>query len=86
MISCRKATELISRSLEERLPLKDEMLLKMHLFLCETCELFRKQSALLRKAVRRSEAALQELDTAESAGMTESAKERIRKRLDSTPD
>ncbi len=83
MISCKKATELISRSLEESLSIKEELLLKMHLFLCETCDLFRKQTALLRRVVRRSEETLGEDD---SVRLSEAAKEEIRKKLDSTPD
>ena len=83
MISCRKATELISRSLEEPLALKDELLLRVHLFLCETCDLFRKQTALLRRAGRRAQ---ENLDQGEPPGLSEAAKERIRKRLDTTQD
>ena len=83
MISCKKATELISRSLEESLSIKEELLLKMHLFLCETCDLFRKQTALLRRVVRRSEETLGEDD---SVRLSEAANEENRKKLDSTPD
>ncbi len=48
MISCHKATELISKSMEEPLGLKEELALKFHLFLCECCEQFRKQLFVLR--------------------------------------
>ena len=85
MISCRKATELISRSLEEPLKLKDELLLKMHLFLCETCELFRKQTSLLRKAAHRSSETLQDSDSPDADALSESAKDRIRARLNNEP-
>lgn len=85
MISCKRATELISKSLEDSLSLKDEVLLKMHLFICETCELFRKQSHVLRKAVRASETALLE-GSKDEPPVDPSAKERIQKKLDEELD
>lgn len=52
MISCKRATELMSKSRDEGLTRKEELALQLHLFICEFCELFRKQLALLQKAVR----------------------------------
>ena len=41
MISCKRAAELISKQLDEPLSVKEEVLLKVHLFICEFCEQFR---------------------------------------------
>ena len=75
MISCQKATELISKELEEPLGTKEQLLLKMHLFLCETCELFRRQSALVRKIVQRGK------DGQDGPALSDEAKEKIRRSI-----
>ena len=43
MISCKKVTELISKSMDEPLSSQEQLALKVHLFVCEWCEQFRKQ-------------------------------------------
>ena len=49
MITCKRATELISKSLDEPLTTGERLSLRLHLFLCEFCEQFRKQCELLRQ-------------------------------------
>ena len=51
-ISCQKATRLISDSLDRRLSLRESALLKIHLFVCDLCQNFRKQSTDLHKLLR----------------------------------
>lgn len=53
MISCKKASELISKSMDEPLSVPEQITLKMHLFLCEFCEQFRKQLELLSEGTKR---------------------------------
>ncbi len=52
MISCKRATELLSQQMEEKLSLKEEFALKLHLFICEFCEQFKKQSLHLRSVFK----------------------------------
>lgn len=52
MISCKRATELISRSLDEELSIKEKLALHIHLYICEFCELFRVQLEGIRKALK----------------------------------
>lgn len=52
MISCKKATELISKSMEEPLSTQEELALKVHLFVCEWCEQFRKQMKVVSKVLK----------------------------------
>lgn len=76
MITCKKATELISKELEESLSTKEQLLLKMHLFLCETCDLFRKQAALMRKALRLGK------EREDGPKLSQETKEKIRRTID----
>ena len=80
MISCKIATELISKSLDESLSFAEELKLKMHLFLCETCHLFSKQSWVLRKIVQRSKDVIEN----EPSGtvLPPDAKEKLKRILD----
>jgi hypothetical protein len=52
MISCKRAAELISRSLDGRLPGWRRLVLGFHLGLCGKCRRFRRQSELLQRAGR----------------------------------
>ena len=84
MISCKIATKLISKSLDENLTLAEELKLKMHLFLCETCHLFGKQSRLLRKLVQRSKEVSDESNSLPN--FSAEAKIKLKKILDETAD
>jgi hypothetical protein len=53
MISCKKATELISRSQDEELSPQEALSLKIHLFICECCAQFQKHTGILRQVLRR---------------------------------
>ena len=50
--SCRRATMLISASLDRQLNRRERLALRMHLLLCGPCRLFQKQMRLLRAFVR----------------------------------
>lgn len=78
MISCKRATELLSKQMEEPLPLKDELALKLHLFICEFCEKFAQQIQLIRKAL-----SSQRVDASDepTPPAPHGAKERIKKKL-----
>ena len=50
MISCKKATELASNSLDRKLSLMQRIKLKLHLFICHTCRNYVRQISFIRKA------------------------------------
>lgn len=53
IISCRIATELMSKSFEKKLTLKEEIQLKTHLSICKTCVLCLKQIRSIRQYLAR---------------------------------
>ncbi|MHC4969193.1 MAG: zf-HC2 domain-containing protein [Planctomycetota bacterium] len=50
--SCRRATFLISASLDRGLTRRERLALRMHLLICGPCRLFQRQLRLLRVFVR----------------------------------
>jgi hypothetical protein len=51
--SCRDATRLHSRALDESLPLRIRIGLKCHLLLCFSCRRYARQLSFIRQALRR---------------------------------
>ena len=51
MLDCRHATQLASRAMEARLPLRQRIALRFHLLLCDACTNFVRQLKLLRAAL-----------------------------------
>ena len=51
MLSCKKATRLVSQGLDRRLPFGRRVALRVHLAVCDGCTNFTQQMAFLRKAM-----------------------------------
>ena len=51
-MACRRATELISASMDRPLTRRERLSLWTHLAICTACRLYRKQLILLREAMR----------------------------------
>ena len=52
-LTCKEATELVSQRLDRRLSLWERVKLRLHLLICDACTNFVRQSAFIRRAVRR---------------------------------
>lgn len=89
MISCKRATEMMSRALEEPLSVEEEQALKVHNFICEFCRQFERQIALFRGVLKRFGSSASGSTAAESADqpaetdccMSQAAKERVKEAL-----
>jgi len=53
ILNCKDATRLVSRELDGPLPFGRRVLLRLHLFWCDTCRDFARQAMVLREAMRR---------------------------------
>ena len=51
MITCKRATELISKSVDDKLSWPETVTLRLHLFICEFCEQFKKQLSLIQRMI-----------------------------------
>ncbi len=53
MFRCKDITELVSRSMDETLPLKVRIGIKLHLLVCFWCSRYKKQLLLIQKAIKK---------------------------------
>lgn len=53
MMSCKKATHLMSQQLDRKLSARETVALKFHLMMCTGCTNFKDNMSLLRKACER---------------------------------
>lgn len=53
MLSCKDTSEMVSRSMDERLSWRQRLALRLHLAMCSGCRRFAGQTSFLRKAARR---------------------------------
>ena len=76
MATCREATELASRAMDERLPLSNRMALRLHLAICRSCARFSEQLQEMRRLFREETAA-----SDDAAGLAPEARQRIASEL-----
>ena len=48
MMSCKRATELLSRQMDEKLSFRERFALRCHVAICKGCQQFEKQLVVLR--------------------------------------
>lgn len=82
MLSCKQASQLVSQSLERKLPLRERFALFLHLKVCDACTLFSRQIKLLRQAVQRIGRSVEQ-DT--QIVLSDEARKRIADKLGSSP-
>jgi len=52
-LTCKEATALMSQGLDRRLSRWERYKLRLHLLLCDACSQFMRQTAFMRRALRR---------------------------------
>ena len=72
---CRTIAETISRSMDEKISLRERLAIRIHNLGCILCDRYRKQLLMIRKMLEN----LQKVDQDESIKMPASRKERIEK-------
>jgi hypothetical protein len=76
--SCKDMTDLLSQSMDRRLPLRDRLRIWFHLAICDRCARFAEQLAFIRNASR---SIFKYAENISTARFPESAKERIKERI-----
>lgn len=81
LMSCKDVSSLISLGQDQRLSVRERMMIRVHLFFCEACSRFSTQIRFLDKAVTKS---LREKPEAENkeASLSEEARQRILRAMD----
>ena len=82
MRSCKEVSELVSQSLDRKLPFWTRMGVWMHLGMCRLCWGFRRQLLMLREAARRN---AEKIAGEEGPTLSQAAHQRIRRALEDRP-
>ena len=77
----KQTVELISQSMERPLTLRERVLLKFHLWLCMWCQRYLEHLQLMRDALRVQENENDEAEVSPTTGLSDEARERIRRSL-----
>lgn len=83
MFSCKEITQLVSESLDRRLPFYRRFLIRMHLYMCKYCLRFDKQLHIMRDISRDQQ--LQDCTLDQSVALPPEACERIKQSIKSPP-
>ena len=83
IISCKHASQLISKSLDQRLPFFDRVSLRLHLLICNVCSRFRQQLYTLKSAIKEL---LSQTENDETIQLPLQSKQRIRDMIESNQD
>lgn len=79
MFKCSEVTKLISRSMDQNLPLRQKIGIRIHLAMCKYCSMYKKQLELIRKLIKNATEA--EILPAPPLTLSPQARERMKQRL-----
>jgi len=77
--TCQQTVETISQSMERSLTLEERIKLKLHLWICAWCQWYMEHLQIIRETARAK--ADEPPDYVSGAGLSNEARERIRRRL-----
>jgi hypothetical protein len=81
MMNCKRASELMSKSLEEQLSLKTRTSLKFHTLMCNPCANLHRQFKFVTNVSKHHDQCCEDLISNQGECLSADAKERIRCRL-----
>ena len=79
IISCKDASQLISKSLDQRLSFFERLKLRLHLLICDVCTRFNQQLYMLQSAIKKL---LNQTENESSIQLPDHAKARIQKLIE----
>jgi hypothetical protein len=81
MLRCREVSQLVSESMERKLPFRQRMQVWMHLAMCRLCAGFARQIRLLRIVARQHADRVPDSTSWHEVGLSLQARERIKTAL-----
>jgi len=78
MLRCREISKLVSQSMEQNLPLRQRISVRMHLMMCRLCAGFSRQVRLFRRAAHEHPERFEPPPAAPDAELGPEARERIK--------
>lgn len=82
MLTCREVARLISESLDEELPFRQRLSMRLHLLMCSLCSRFRRQMLFVRQAVHAFAEAAERNELPAHVRLSPAARERIQRALE----
>ena len=79
MFKCKDISHLVSKSMDQKLPLRFRIGIKIHLMICDLCLRYRKQLELIHKAISKFDTDKEELFPVTK--LPDKTKEKIKKYL-----
>ena len=80
-LTCKRAAALLSASLEGGLPLRERLLLRLHLRVCAACARYKSQLRLLRRVLRQRARRIEEQADSDVPALTADARARLKRSL-----
>jgi len=81
MLSCKEVSELVSQSMDRKLPFWQRVGVRVHLMMCRFCAGFRKQLYLFREAARRNAEQTAQATDPSAPTLSSESRERMRRTL-----
>ena len=78
MLTCKEVSQLVSESLDRKLPLRQRIAVRLHLFRCKICTQYREQMLFLRKAARQYAKKTEEATGLPDASLSSEARLRMK--------
>lgn len=80
-LTCKRAAVLLSAALERGLPLRQRLLLRLHLRSCAACLRFKRQLIMLRRTIRLRARRVETQTVANGTALTPAARARLKRAL-----
>ena len=84
--TCKQTVKVISESLERRLSLREQITVKLHLWICLWCVWYLEHLQLMRDTIRSRAAQEPNLDSSSLPSLSPEARERMKSRLSKHQD
>lgn len=81
LLPCAEVTRLVSKSLDQKLPLIQRLIIRIHLFRCQSCTRFRKQMFFLKHLLHSKRSIALEVEDTTSPPLSSEARERLKRSL-----
>jgi len=78
---CQQAVEKISQSMDGKLTMRESIALKLHLWICASCQRYMEQLNTIRESARAKSTESPDLRTTPTPALSNEARERIRRKL-----
>ena len=81
MLSCEEVTQLVSESLDRKLPLRKRLAVRIHYLFCKACPQFERQVRFMRDALGNYQGRLESAESFFPSSLRQEARDRMKQTL-----